>query len=75
MKEEANKNRHGWLPAAWTCHLWRSLILANKDRFRIPVVLHNERVLAVLESLSPLHIHLYIDEGQWTRSEPEALRV
>ncbi|KZV59811.1 hypothetical protein PENSPDRAFT_694826 [Peniophora sp. CONT] len=66
--------RLGWLPAAWVSKTWRSVVLAQ-THYRIPIVANDERSLAVLESLSPLLIDLYVDEDVWMRSEGAALRI
>ncbi|KZV67827.1 hypothetical protein PENSPDRAFT_687789 [Peniophora sp. CONT] len=64
----------GWLPAAWVCQLWRSVIL-SQTHLRIPILIHDELSLGVMDTLSPLPIDLYIDEELWGPSETIASRV
>lgn len=67
---------YGWLPAAWTCHLWRSVILSEAEgHLRVPVLAHDERALPVLGSTSPLPIDLYISEEEWVSNESLALQA
>ncbi|KZV67828.1 hypothetical protein PENSPDRAFT_653746 [Peniophora sp. CONT] len=66
--------RLGWLPAAWACQKWRSVVL-SQAHYRIPIMPHEELSLAVLASLSPLSVDLHIDEEEWIRNESAALTL
>ncbi|KZV62768.1 hypothetical protein PENSPDRAFT_692208 [Peniophora sp. CONT] len=68
-----NLEHFGWLPAAWVSKTWRSVVLTHTHH-RIPFVANDKRS-AVLDSLSPLTIDLYVEESQWIRSESAALRI
>ncbi|VDB85459.1 unnamed protein product [Peniophora sp. CBMAI 1063] len=71
---ESRYDPYGWFPAAWVCHLWRSVILSERH-LHVPVFAHDERALPVLESTSPLPIELYVSEDEWASNESIALQV
>ncbi|KZV62673.1 hypothetical protein PENSPDRAFT_657940 [Peniophora sp. CONT] len=72
--DDEDLERLGWLPAVWVSKTWRSVVLAQ-TQYRISIVADNERSFAVLESLSPLAVDLYVDENTWIRDKDAALSV